>query len=214
MKTRTRDGYFDRLMRAEPPTRTNLSPQPVATLLSDGTVLLSARTAEADLGGIKAQVYAPWLQSFLPSYAAPRNPQVSALEGSVPENRAADVPVDAVIGIRFSKRLRAESLSSATIVLSDGVRHVDARIVPAEGILVFITPTEPLARATPYMVAIDGAKDEEGSPVPYSILTFTTANGPGLSGQNTTITDNQAGAQRVKIPLRYLLQSNARSRIE
>jgi len=171
-----------------------LGRQPVATLLSDGTVLLSARTAEADLGGIKAQVYAPWLQSFLPSYAAPRNPQVSALEGSVPENRAADVPVDAVIGIRFSKRLRAESLSSATIVLSDGVRHVDARIVPAEGILVFITPTEPLARATPYMVAIDGAKDEEGSPVPYSILTFTTANGPGLSGQNTTITDNQAGA--------------------
>ena len=31
MKTRTRDGNFDRLTRAAPPIKTNLSPQPVAT---------------------------------------------------------------------------------------------------------------------------------------------------------------------------------------
>jgi hypothetical protein len=162
----------------------------IAKLLSDGSVLLSERV---DRGGIKAQVYAPWLQSFLPSYAQAPDPVVSAVEGSVPENRGADVPVNAVIGIRFSKRLRAESLNTATVTLSDGAKHIDTRIVPAEqGMLVFMTPTAPLALATLYMVAIDGARDEGGSLLPYSLLTFTTANGSALSGENTTITDRQA----------------------
>src|SRR5262249_45821699 len=31
MKTRTRDGYFDRITRAPPPIKTNLSPQPDTT---------------------------------------------------------------------------------------------------------------------------------------------------------------------------------------
>ena len=164
-----------------------LGRRPVAKLLSDGSVLLSEHV---DRGGINAQVYAPWLQSFLPSYAQPPDPVVSAVEGSVPENRGTDVPVDTVIGIRFSKRLRAESLSAATVTLSDGVRHIDTRIVPAEqGMLVFVTPTAPLALSTLYMLAIDGAKDEGGSPLPYSILTFATATGSALPGEDAIITD-------------------------
>jgi hypothetical protein len=52
--------------------------------------------------------------------------------------------------------------------MSDGVKHMDARIVPAEqGMLVFITPTAPLALATRYMVAINGSKDENGIPFRY-----------------------------------------------
>jgi hypothetical protein len=131
-----------------------LGRRPISKLLPDGTVLLSTRTAQA--------AYEPWRLSFLPAHAESR-------DASLRENRGADVPLGAAIAIRFSKRLRAESLNSGTVALSDGVRHIDARIVPAEqGMLVFITPTAPLALATRYLVKIDGAKDESGSVFQYA----------------------------------------------
>jgi hypothetical protein len=82
------------------------------SLAADGTVLLSARTEEARRRGVKTQVCEPWRLSFLPSYAEPRDPRFPAMEASLPENRGTDAPVGAVIGIRFSRRLRVESLNS------------------------------------------------------------------------------------------------------
>jgi hypothetical protein len=158
-----------------------LDRQPTARLLPDGTVLLSG-----------PQVYVPSLETFLASYARPLDPVVTTVEGSVPENRAADVPVDAVIGIRFSRRLRVGSVNAATVMLSDGLKNIGIRIVPAgQGMLVFITPKAPLDLGTSYMMAIDGVKDERGNPVPYSIITFTTANGSALSGDNASAADGK-----------------------
>jgi hypothetical protein len=135
-----------------------LGRRPISRLLPDGTVLLSARTEEADSPGGKTPVYQPWRLSFLPTYVKPPNPQFPVMD-----------PANTVIGIRFSRPLRAESLNSGTVKLSDGVKQIDARIVPAEqGMLLFITPTAPLLPATRYMLAIDGAKDERGIPFQYA----------------------------------------------
>jgi Bacterial Ig-like domain/Galactose oxidase, central domain len=171
---------------------------PVASLLPDGSVLLSEGLVEADSGQIKAEVYLPWLQVFQPYYPNPRNRGAPAVEGSVPENGATDVAVGSVVGVRFSTRLQINSISSATVALLDGGQHLDARIVPAEqGMLAFIAPKEPLAPATRYMVAIEGAKDELERPVPYSTLTFTTANGSTLLRENTSIiTESQPTGAR------------------
>jgi hypothetical protein len=146
----------------------SLGRRPISTLLPDGTVLLTAGTEEARMRRGKTEVYERWRLSFLPLQAKPRDPEFPAMDASLSENRRSETPVGAVIGIRFSRPLRVESLNSRTVVLSDGAKQIDARIVPAEqGMLVFITPTAPLALAARYTLAIDGAKDERGIPFQY-----------------------------------------------
>ncbi|HYW41913.1 MAG TPA: kelch repeat-containing protein [Bryobacteraceae bacterium] len=153
--------------------------RPNARLLPDGSVLLWEGTEEADHDRAKEEIYSPWHQSFLPWYGGPPEREVPAIEGSFPESQAMEVPVDQVIGLRFSRRMLVDSVSPATVALSDGVQHLDTRVIPAEqGMLVFVTPKAPLLPATLYTLVIDGAKDELGGLVPYSTRTFRTAEGP------------------------------------
>jgi hypothetical protein len=173
-----------------------LSPRlrPIARLLSDGSVLLSGGVQATDPTRIKAEVYSPSSRIFQPSYGEPHEPGTPIVEGSVPENRATDVATDAIVGVRFSSRMQAGSLSAATVaLLDDSLAHHDAGILAAEqGMLLFITPKSPLAPSTRYTIAINGAKDLNGNSA-FATLSFTTVT-PSSLQENRLITTTQPAA--------------------
>ncbi len=159
--------------------------RPGIQLLPDGSALVSGGLAEGDQSVVKAEVYAPWHHGFQSWYSGPAARNDAAVEGSYPEDQSTGIAADAVIGLRFSRRLGIDSLEGS-ITLSDGGRILAARIVPAEqGRLVFVTPQAPLAPFTHHTLVVSGAKDEDGKAVPYTIYTFTTG-GPSNDVLNLT----------------------------
>jgi RHS repeat-associated protein len=157
-----------------------------ASLLPDGRVLLSGGK---DAGGNPvslAEVFDPQSQRF--STIADSGSVLSAngLAGQAqafsPQDGAADVAVDALIALRFSRPLRMESISDQTVVLNGPFGMVEARITGAEaGMLAFITPQSPLLPGTTYLVRLSGAVDSAGTSVVFKEFTFTTAGDPAPS---------------------------------
>jgi len=160
-----------------------------ASLLADGTVLF--------WGGEKAngslleygEIFDPKTNSIRIQAS-----QISAsdnlqLEESKPENGATDVPVDAVIAMRFTRALLVESVSSDSVFLSSPQGDVAAKVVPAEaGMLAFVTPAVQLDPDTFYTLTIRGAIDTKGLSLPDTTVIFTTAgqvDGIGVIGSGS-----------------------------
>ncbi|MFL6386552.1 MAG: kelch repeat-containing protein [Terriglobales bacterium] len=151
-----------------------------ASLLPDGRVLLSGGK---DAGGISvslAEVFDPQSQRFSTiadsGSVLSANGQAGQAQAFSPQDGAADVAVDALIALRFSRPLRMESISDQTVVLNGPFGMVEARITGAEaGMLAFITPQSPLVPGTTYLVRLSGAVDSAGTSVVFKEFTFTTA---------------------------------------
>src|SRR5262249_24831477 len=113
-----------------------------ATLLSDGRVLLWAGTGALIASG---EIFDPETATFsrittIPSESPASDPP--RLEASVPSTGTADVPIDSSIALRFSKPLRIDSLSDATVTLAGPQGPEPLRVVAAEGgMLAFVTPS-------------------------------------------------------------------------
>jgi len=150
-----------------------------AVLLPDGRVLVwGGKGEQGDLA--RGEVFDPVSQKS----AEVDNPQallkfdtaMTELRASSPEDNATDVPVDALISMRFSRPLAIQSINGRTVMLEGPTGTVDAAIIGAEnGMLAFITPSKPLVPATTYSVTFSGGTDTSRSPAAFAQFMFTTA---------------------------------------
>jgi len=157
-----------------------------AALLPDGTVLFSGGEDENGNPLTAAQIFDPQsqtvtvldnVQSLQESSSA-----LTEMRASSPQDGAQNVPLNALISVRFSRPVQMASISGATTTLQGPDGPVNAKIIAAEGgMLAFITPTSPLFTSTNYTVTLTGAVDASNQTVAYAEFSFSTIGG-GLPG--------------------------------
>jgi len=148
-----------------------------ATLQADGNILIEGGVDNAGTAITSSEIFNSESLVFVSSANWPDLPaQTNAyLAGSVPGNNAGNVPLDTLIGLRFSQPLDVQALSSTAIRLNGPQGALAIRIVPAEGgRLAFITPLLSLEPGTTYTVSFAGASEATTVVVP-SLFSFTTA---------------------------------------
>ncbi|MES1244717.1 MAG: RHS repeat-associated core domain-containing protein [Acidobacteriota bacterium] len=148
-----------------------------AELLADGSVLFRGGvdpTGKPIAGGER---YDPRRQTIVPATSRERDPETPFLAASEPGDGASEVPLDSVINLRFSHRVRVQSVNGGTVTLSGPAGPVAARVIPAEeGRLAFLTPQEPLAAGATYTLSLADLLDRQGMPFPAAEITFSTVN--------------------------------------
>jgi RHS repeat-associated protein len=129
------------------------------------------------------------------------------LEASLPPDQSTDVPVDALVALRFSKPLNVVTVNSQTATLSGPQGLVQVNVVPAEGgMLAFVIPGRALLSRTRYTLSLSGMSDDT-NPLSDTILSFTTAGTPsGNNGQaiGTGAESDDTGSQALNSPWRNL----------
>lgn len=150
-----------------------------ARLLPDGTVLVEGgvgRNGNAVAGG---EQFEPERQKF-----GPAGEWADFEDGGVP-SLAASLPVDAEQGVsrgvrialRFSQPLAVGTVNPETVKLNGARGLVRARVTPAEGgRLAFVIPAEQLDSAAAYTLSLNGVTNAASLPLPYTELSFTTAD--------------------------------------
>jgi RHS repeat-associated protein len=166
-------------LQTTPPMSTSRSGH-TATLLGDGRVLLWNGS-----GTPSGDVFDPTSTSFSQVMVPPSGPHASdppQIEATLPNAGAVDVPADSMIGLRFSKPLRAESVSEVTVTLSGPQGPEPVHVVPAEGgRLAFVTTQSRLTPGTRYSLVVNGPEDLAGFLLPFTRIEFTTAGPAGSS---------------------------------
>src|SRR5439155_14092365 len=122
------------------------------------------------------EIFDPAGDLFRIAAAPPQTRGALRLEASIPAYNDRDVPIDSLIGLRFSTRIEAKSANVQTVQLSgpDG-NLVLAAVVPAEdGMLVFVTPASALSLDSSYTISIRGVTDAAGTALPDTYIRFTT----------------------------------------
>ena len=148
-----------------------------AALQSDGTVLIEGGLDSTGNEIASNEIFNSDSLTFTATGNWPNGSDQSApyLAASIPENNAVDVPLDTLIGLRFSKLLDVPTLHPGTVTLNGPNGGVAAKIVAAEnGRLAFVTPLTSLAPGTTYTISLSGASDKANAVTP-ALLTFTTA---------------------------------------
>lgn len=148
-----------------------------ATLLRDGNVLIEGGSDGGNYKIASAELFNVGAESFsVTSMTSQDDGQAAFLSGSLPADGAANVPIDACIALRFSKKVPVNAIKSATIKLQGPGDAVAVKIVPAEdGRLAFISPLEPLMRGATYILLMSGPNDGSEGVTPSSI-SFATAS--------------------------------------
>jgi RHS repeat-associated protein len=156
-----------------------------ATLMADGTVVFSGGQDANGNTLTTFQIFDPGSQTV--SMVASLQ-SVQELTGSLTEMRASspqdgtqNVPLNALISVRFSRPVQMTSVSATTVSLQGPDGIVNAKVIAAEGgMLAFITPASSLLAATNYTVDVAGVVDASNQNVAYSEFAFTTIGGaPG-----------------------------------
>lgn len=148
-----------------------------ATLQADGTALIQGGLDSAGNEITTTEIFNSDSLTFSVTGNGPNGSDQGSpyLAASIPENNAADVPLDTLIGLRFSKLLDVQTLHPGTVTLNGPTGGVAARIVPAEnGRLAFVTPLTALTPGSTYTLSLSGATDKV-NPVTPALITFTTA---------------------------------------
>jgi RHS repeat-associated protein len=151
-----------------------------ATLLPDGRVLLSGGEDENGKLLTTFQVFDPQSQTVSvienPQSLEQSNGALTEMRASSPQDGAQNVPLDALISVRFSQPVLMSSISSATVALQGPEGSANAKIIAAEGgMLAFITPTTALSSGTSYSVKLTGAVDASNQTVAYAEFSFSTS---------------------------------------
>jgi RHS repeat-associated protein len=144
-----------------------------ATLLSDGRVLIANGTADAS-----DEVFDPASNRF----TAVRGPIAEPADGFVaaasPANNARDVASETIVAIRFSRPVDPQSVTEASVTLSDPDGAVDAtRVVAEAGRLLFVRPLSALRPSTTYTMRVHGVTRETRAIVRDATWEFTTKAG-------------------------------------
>jgi len=182
-----------------------------STLLSDGRVLLWGGNGSSGLAQNNGEIFDLSSAHFtlvasFPTFLFPSASEASSLVDSIPPDRMVNVPADALIAIRFSKPLRAETVTNDTVILSgpSGVERVKI-VIAEDGKLVFITPESLLLPGATYSVTVNGARDRDALLVPPSGFSFATlaTTGPSSSANSST----QSGLRVVQQPTESTAQA-------
>ena len=148
-----------------------------AGLLADGSVLFWGGLDSAGKSIMGGERYDPRRQTILPAVSRESDPEALFVAASEPADGGSEVPLDTVISLRFSHRIRVQSVHGGTVTLSGPDGQVAARVVPSEGgRLAFLTPREPLAAGTTYTLSVNDLVDYHGTPFPATEITFSTAS--------------------------------------
>ena len=111
------------------------------------------------------------------------NSSVPAVLDSAPAPHAVDVPVGQRLQVQFSKRMDVSTLNSATVTLIGPDGNTPIRPVAVEGgVLMFVTPERELVPGGAYTLFVSGAADEQGRPLPFTAIGFSTATLGSSSG--------------------------------
>ena len=148
-----------------------------ATLLNDGNILFERGDDSGNNPVSTAELFDVGPGTFTASNISTELPDQSSpyLAGSLPITGQTEVPVNSFVSLRFSKQTRAESLNSATLLLSGPEGSVPAKVVPAErGRLAFLTPKQNLLAGSTYTVSVAGLVDDEGRAISTTSIIFTT----------------------------------------
>ncbi len=158
----------------------------IATLLPDGSVLLWGGADATGAALTSGDVFDPQQRGFSLVTVRPTIPDPSdspQLMASVPVVGSVGVPTDSLLALRFSKPLRVDPSTAATVTLSGPSGPEAATVVTAEGGgLVFVTPRIPLTPGAIYSVTVNGAVDATGRLVPFTSVSFQTASPPTVMG--------------------------------
>ena len=129
-----------------------------------------------------------------PTPASTAAQQEPSLAASIPIDGGQNVPLNPVIGLRFSEPLLVQTLTEKTVSLKGPNGAVLLKIVPAEkGMLAFITPQQNLAPATQYELTVFDATDASGNALPDTVVRFTTLGiDPSFGSGATAPSSNQA----------------------
>lgn len=179
-----------------------------ATLLADGSVALEGGEDSVGNGLNNVEIFDPETNSFNVTGSSPAFAETSAPAHAIassPANGAANVPVDTYVTLRFSRRLRLDSIGDETITLLSPNGNAASKVVPAEnGRLVFINPNAPLLPGVTYVVSLSNAVDEAGQTMQATALTFSTkaVDGPTGTEEEDWIPDerNHHGEWKMKRP--------------
>ena len=107
---------------------------------------------------------------------AQRSTESPSLAASIPEDGAANIPLQGLIPLRFSQRLSVTTVNSVTVILSGAKDLVPITIIPAEaGMLAFATYKGSLLPGTTDTLSLSGLADAAGRQLPQTQISFTTA---------------------------------------
>jgi RHS repeat-associated protein len=150
-----------------------------ARLLADGSILLwggtDAHGAELTFGEVFDPLTQRTRMETNPASLS-TNSQIPGVAASFPQDKARDVPIDALISVRFTERLDVPTLNSQSVSISDMHGSKSARVVAVEdGMLIFLSPNSVLENGSMFTVTINGASNLSRLPLAPSSFSFTTA---------------------------------------
>jgi YD repeat-containing protein len=153
-----------------------------ATLQSDGRVFFTGGENKSGGSVSDPQIFDPQSQTLVILGAA-QLPQESSgalteMRASSPEDGALNVPLNALIAVRFSEPVLMASINSSTMTLQGPDGAVTGISVSAEGgMLAFFTVANQFLPDTTYELTISGAVDAQNQSVAYAEFAFSTAGG-------------------------------------
>lgn len=153
-----------------------------ATLLSDGAVRVSGGTDRFGRPVQIDEIFDPVTRRFrFASQSEMNSADIRpGVADSIPQDGAADAPMEDPISIRFSTLLKMTAATGGNFVLlGPGETPIQAKVTAAEqGRLVFVLPSAPLQPGTTYTLRIKNVIDVSGAQLDDSSITFQTAGAP------------------------------------
>ncbi len=159
----------------------------IATLLADGTVLFSGGKDGDGSPLTNGQIFDPKSQTIAvvasPESVLESSSGLTEMRASSPQDGDQNVPLDALISVRFSRPVQMASVNAAAAILQGPDGIVSAKVVAAEGgMLAFITPASSFLPGTAYSVKLSGIADAANQSVAYAEFFFsTTGEAPASS---------------------------------
>jgi hypothetical protein len=151
----------------------------VATLLPDGTVLFSGGKDGNGNSLTNGQIFDPNSQTIAvvasPESVLESSSGLTEMRASSPQDGDQNVPLDALISVRFSRPVQMASVNAAAAILQGPDGIVSAKVIAAEGgMLAFITPASSFLSGTAYTVKLSGILDAATQNVAYAEISFST----------------------------------------
>ena len=164
-----------------------------ATLLGDGSVLIRSGQTSAGQPATSELIFNPESESFVVTRMNDANALVERIgqrgfgvAATIPGTDAANFPPDGLIAIRFLKPIDSASVNAATLTLVGPGGEAAAQVIPSQdGMLAFVSPTQPLFPGSRYTLFVGGVTSLSGERIALQAFGFDTASLPPSASVRT-----------------------------